>query len=205
MHDELLDMLATRMGHFRLESGHHGELWLDLELLCLRPTRVERFARELALRLEPFDPEMVCGPLNEGAFVAIMVATHLDVEFAYTERFDDPAHAGLFPVRYRLPATLRPSVRGKRIAIVNDVINAGSSVRATYADLEACGANVCVIGSLLVLGDSAGSFAADNHIPLESIATLSNRLWVPADCPLCAAHMPLTEASEWVTAMQGHE
>lgn len=28
-------------GHFLLESGHHGDLWLDLELLCLRPRQIE--------------------------------------------------------------------------------------------------------------------------------------------------------------------
>jgi hypothetical protein len=28
----LLDALPARRGHFALESGHHGELWLELEL-----------------------------------------------------------------------------------------------------------------------------------------------------------------------------
>src|SRR5262245_33475515 len=44
-------LLARRTGHFRLESGHHGDLWLDLERLCLRPEPVQRLAAALAKRL----------------------------------------------------------------------------------------------------------------------------------------------------------
>ena len=51
MQDALPSLLATRKGHFRLESGHHSDLWLDLELLCLHPERVQRLAVELSQRL----------------------------------------------------------------------------------------------------------------------------------------------------------
>jgi hypothetical protein len=30
MSEDVLDLLPRRRGHFLLESGHHGELWLDL-------------------------------------------------------------------------------------------------------------------------------------------------------------------------------
>ena len=60
----MIDQLPTRRGHFLLESGHHGDLWLDLELLCLRPDRVRPFANELAARLEKYGAEVVCDPLD---------------------------------------------------------------------------------------------------------------------------------------------
>jgi hypothetical protein len=34
MQPELLSLVAARNGYFRLESGHHGTLWLDLETCC---------------------------------------------------------------------------------------------------------------------------------------------------------------------------
>src|SRR3954447_6054899 len=86
LHEELLALLARRQGHFRLESGHHGDLWLDLEPLFLRPTRLRRFAGALALRLDDLAIEAVCGPLVGGAFLAQAVAAELDREFYYTER-----------------------------------------------------------------------------------------------------------------------
>jgi len=190
MQEELLGLLAARKGHFRLESGYHGDLWLDLELLCLRPQHIRPFALELAKRLPPVDA--VCGPLVEGAFVALMVACELDVEFFYAERFAHPERTQLYPVEYRLPKVQRGRVRGKRVAIINDVINAGSAVRGTYEDLKACGAEPVVIGSLVVLGTSATSYATEKKIQMKSVASLPNQLWTPSECPLCAAGVALT-------------
>ena len=188
---EVVRLLPSRKGHFRLESGHHGELWLDLELLCLRPEPVRRLAACLAARLAAHRVEVVCGPLIEGAFVALMVAAELGVPFTYAERLADEGlakaeSAALYPVQYRLPHALRDAVRGKRVGIVNDVINAGSAIRGTYADLKACGAKPVAIAALAVLGQSAAKFAADQKIDLEALAFLHNRIWTPAECPLCA-------------------
>ena len=69
MPQDLLSLVAARRGHFRLESGHHGDLWLDLELLCVQPARVERFAATLAGRLARYGIDAVCGALVEGAFL----------------------------------------------------------------------------------------------------------------------------------------
>lgn len=185
--DPILDLLAARRGHFRLESGHHGSLWLDLEQLCLRPECVRPFAAELARKLASHRIEAVCGPLNEGAFVALMVAEELGVDFTYAERIAATGREGLFPVDYRLPGPLRERVRGRRVAIVNDVINAGSAVRGTFADLQACSANPAVLASLVVLGDFAAKLAASWGIPLETLTQQANPLWEPSACPLCAA------------------
>jgi len=189
-------LLAARRGHFTLESGHHGDLWLDLELLFLRPRAMQPFARELARRLSAHTIDAVCGPLVEGAFVAQLVAAELDVEFSYAEPIRHPDRGGLYPVEYRLPRALRQTVRGKSVAIVNDVINAGSAVGGTFRDLEARGARPVAIGTLLVLGSWTARFAADKRIPLECLATLPNTIWTPSTCPLCVAGTPLDRSSE---------
>jgi len=31
MAENVLELLSARRGHFLLESGHHGDLWFDLE------------------------------------------------------------------------------------------------------------------------------------------------------------------------------
>lgn len=184
---DVLNLLAVRKGHFVLESGHHGDLWLDLELVCLRPDLVLPLAVELARRLSAWNAEVICGPLVEGAFIGLLAAAELGAQFTYAESIADPSEQGLFPVRYRIPQPLRSVVRNKRVAIVNDVINAGSAVRGTFRDLEECGAELAGIGALLVLGDAAIEFAAAKNVPLESLAAMPNHLWTPEECPLCAA------------------
>jgi orotate phosphoribosyltransferase len=192
---EGLGIVPSRRGHFRLESGHHTDCWLELETLCLRPATIRPFAADLAARLRPYGVDAVCGPLNEGAFVALMVASDLVCDFTYAERFADADDGDLFPVRYRLPAPLHPIMRGRRVAIVNDVISAGSAVRGAHAHLDVLGARVVAIGALLVLGDAIDIYARDRGVALEPLVQLPANLWPPADCPLCRAHVPLEVAS----------
>jgi orotate phosphoribosyltransferase len=192
MHEELVSLLAARRGHFRYESGHHGDLWLEIPRLYLSPNRLRPFAAELALRLAVHGVEAVCGPLVEGALLAQMVAEELKAEFCFAEQFTRARGDGLYPVGYRIPEALRLEVVRKAVAVVDDVVNAGSAVRGALADLRACGARPVAIGALLVLG-SAGSttFVAGEGLPLESLAYLPNTLWEPSTCPLCAAGLPL--------------
>jgi orotate phosphoribosyltransferase len=84
--DEIVELLEVRRGHFLLESGHHGDLWLELDRLFQRPARLEPFAAELGSRLAQHGIECVCGPLTGGAFVAQTVATGLDLESSWSER-----------------------------------------------------------------------------------------------------------------------
>ena len=191
VHDDVLALMPARRGHFLFESGHHGDLWLDLELLCLTPDRVRPLAARLAARLASYEINAVCGPLVEGAFVALLVASELRVPFSYAERFEHPERDGPFPVEYRIPRALRARVRGKRVAIVNDVVNAGSAVRGALTDLQVCAARPVAIGALLVLGSTATQLAAERRVALETLASLPNNLWTPAECPLCVQQMPL--------------
>jgi len=205
LQEDLLNLLSARKGHFLLESGHHGSLWLDLELLCQHPRRVQPLVAELARRLSTLNAEIVCGPLVEGAFVGLMAALELNLAFAYSERFAQPApnKDGLFPAGYRIPDALRNSIRQKRVVIVNDVINAGSAVRGTFAALEDCGASVVGIGALLVLGTAVSEFSTEKRVVLETLATLPNDLWQPPACPLCSSGVPLQDVAGFRVALNG--
>jgi orotate phosphoribosyltransferase len=203
--EKVLELLSARQGHFLLESGHHGDLWLDLETLCFQPQRVQQIATELANLVSPLNAEAICGPLVEGAFVGLMVALQLNLPFVYSERFARPTESGLFPAGYRVPAPLREGLRGKRVAIVNDVINAGSAVRGTFADLEECGAKIVGIGALLVLGTAAPEFASSKDVPLVSVTALPNHLWTAQECPLCAAGVALEDIAAFATHLPARQ
>jgi len=189
---DLLTLAGSRTGHFRLESGHHSELWLDLDRLFARPAVSRLFVAELASRLAPHRIDSVCGPLNGGAFLAELVALELGVEFAFAERLVSQ-RTGLFAVDYRIPLALRSGLQGKRVAVVDDAISMGSAVRATIADLDVCRANPVVVGALLVMGPAGPEFAAARRLPLERLAHLPLRTWLPSECPFCAAGSPVAD------------
>ena len=189
----LLELVAGRRGHFRLESGHHGALWLDLDPLFAAPRRIAPFVDALAHRLRPHAPAAVCGPLVGGAFLAQLVAHALDTEFSFTERLMPGDADGMYGARYVLPAAFMERVRGKRVAMVDDVMSAGSALRGTYAELKLHGAMPVVAGALLVLGTTGASFFAEHGVPVEAVARDEYELWLPAVCPLCAAGVPLED------------
>lgn len=184
-------LLPKRRGHFAYESGHHGELWLDLERLLLHPERVAPLSGLLAERLAQLRPDFVCGPLVEGAFVALQVAERLRVPFGYTTPVTREDGDSLFPVDYPIPRALHAELRGRRVAVVNDVINAGSAVRGTLASLAGCGAEPVAIGALAAYGDAAARLAAGAGAALLVLATFQSPIFEPGACPLCARGVPL--------------
>ena len=190
----LLDLVAARRGHFRLESGHHSRLWLDLDGLFAEPKRIAPFVDSLTVDIRSYSVSAVCGPLLGGAFLAQLVAHALDVEFCFTERVTRP-HTGLYQARYRLPSAFTARIRGKRVAIVDDVMSAGSALRGTYTVLEAHGAKPVVVGALLVLGPTGADFFAQQGVPVEAVARGDYELWSPANCPLCAGGQPLEDVA----------
>jgi orotate phosphoribosyltransferase len=99
--------------------------------------------------------------------VAYAVAVALDVDFAWST-----------PPAYRMPSDDR------RVAIVDDAINAGSAVAATARALS----NVVAVGALLALGATPARIAGAR---VERLATLPSALWPAPACPLCAAGSPL--------------
>jgi len=184
---DLLSLASPRHGHFRLESGHHARLWLDLDPLFVHPARVHPFVTRLARALRPYKVAGVCGPLVGGAFLAQMLATALKVEFFFTERVMLGEGAGLYQAQYHLPRPARSRVGDKRLAVVDDAISAGSAVRASYVELQGHGAEPVVIGALLMLGSAASPYFAERGVPIETVVRVPFDLWVPAECPLCAS------------------
>jgi orotate phosphoribosyltransferase len=191
MESNVLDLLPIRRGHFRFESGYHGEMWLDLDRLFANPRRIPPVARELAGGLSGHDIEAVVGPLVGGAFLAQRIAAELEVEFAYAEPQPAAADGRLHSVAYRLPNTLAPLLKGKRVAIVDDAINAGSALGGTLHALVTAGAKPVVAGALIVVNDTARPFLAAHGLVLEELVTLAAPLWAPEVCPLCPRRVPL--------------
>jgi orotate phosphoribosyltransferase len=187
--DDVLGLMSARTGHFPLESGHHGDLWLELDALFWDPAALEPLAHRLADLIRPHAPDVVCGPLVGGALLAHLAGARLGVRFCHTERAS--TGDGLYAATYRLPDALATRLAGLRVAIVDDVVNAGSAVRATLAALTQAGARPVALGALLALGTTPAAVAASAGLPLEAVATRENEIWEPARCPRCANGEPL--------------
>jgi orotate phosphoribosyltransferase len=175
-------------GHFRYESGHHGDLWLDLDRLLVNVGRTREDVSALAKRAAACRPAGVCGPLT-GAFVAQLLAGELGADFIFAQRLVSPDGS----ITYEIPGQLRAMTLGRRVLLVDDAVNAGSALLSTWQDLLACGAEPVGCASLLALGETAERIAAKTGVPLYWLVTLERGLWPPDGCPLCASGEPLVD------------
>lgn len=187
----LLSALPSRRGHFLLESGYHADTWLDLDGLFVHQDYVAPLVWALADRLRSHQMTAICGPLLGGAFLAQALANTLGLTFYYTEPEAQASSTGLFKARYRLPAALRNQIKDAKVAVVDDVISAGSSVRATIGDLDDAGATTVVVGTLLLMGDTGANHFAELGMPVEALESRPFMMWKPDDCPLCRQGVPL--------------
>jgi orotate phosphoribosyltransferase len=179
--------VPIQRGHFVLESGLHTDVWLELDALFVDPANLAPHLDALADQLRPHAITAVCGPLVGGALVAQSIATRLNVSFYFTERCAERWSSELFGAAYRLPAAIRPLASRERFAVVDDAISAGSSTRATIGELNTLGAQIVVVGALLLLGDRGERYFTDRSIPVVASAREELALWEPDRCPLCQA------------------
>ena len=186
--DASLGTAVAMRGHFGYESGHHGDLWLDLDALLVDARAVQGWAAALAEQVAACRPEVVCGPLTGGAFVAQALAAAIGADFLFAERSHVEGS-----VRYRIPDGLRARLASRRVVLADDAVNAGSALLATLEDARRCGAELAGFASLITLGDAAATLAARHRVPFVHLIALERSLWTAEKCPLCAAGVPLLD------------
>ncbi|MGI8918853.1 MAG: phosphoribosyltransferase family protein [Pyrinomonadaceae bacterium] len=146
-------------------------------------------------RLGGYKPTAVCGPQHGGAFLAQAVAAELELNFYYTLAQGGSRANRLFAARYELPAGLKKQASNERFAIVDDVISAGSSGRATHREITDAGGEVVAVGSLVLLGPKASDYFATLGIPTEALAQRDFETWTPDTCLMCLRGEPLEDPS----------
>lgn len=191
MDDIVLAALRPRRGHVVFESGDHGDLWLDLDGAWTAPWTLAPLEAELANRLPSGQFEVVCGPMTGGAFAAFAIASQLELPFCFADRVVHTAGNEPRTVEYVLPASFRGVVANRRVAVIDDVMNASVAAQGTVRALEAAGARATVLGALLVLGNAVPAFADRQGMELITLANRPGNRWTPERCPLCAAGTPL--------------
>ena len=168
---------ALLQGHFLLSSGLHSPRYLQGARVLMDPPLATRLGAALAERLLPriggAPPAAVVAPALGGVLVAHEVARALGCRGLFTERQE-----GLMTLRRGF--TLEP---GEGVVVVEDVITTGGSTREVMDAVQAKGARVLAVGSLV--DRSAGK--VDLRVPRESLLALEVPSYAAEVCPLCAA------------------
>jgi len=183
-------LALPRQGHFDLGTGYHGDVWLDLDALFLRPALLRPHVRWLAGRLREHRVDAVCGPMEGGAFLAQALADLLETAFLAAHRTSAPPTGN--STAYRL-ARVRGGICGWRVAIADDAVNAGTAVQACFGQLRDHGAVPVAVAALLSLGQADTTMPAAFSAPFYAADTMQSEAWPARNCPLCASGVPLTD------------
>lgn len=167
---------ALLQGHFLLSSGLHSARYLQCARVLMNPPLASRLGAALAARLRPVlgttAPRAVVAPALGGVLVAHEVARALGCVGLFTERQD-----GVMTLRRGF--TLES---GAAVVVVEDVITTGGSTREVLGAVQALGARVLAVGSLV---DRSGG-KVELGVPCRSLLELAVEAHQAASCPLCA-------------------
>jgi len=181
--DELITLFkesgALLNGHFKLSSGRHSDIYYEKFTLLKQPSLCTRICEEMAHRIAPSKPSAIVGPTTGGILIAYDVARYLGIEALYAE----PGENGrVFKRGFSLE-------KGQKVAIVDDVLTTGGSIREVIALVDQYEAEVVCICEMLERSNGAVTF----DYPFIALASVAANDWSPDECPLCAEGEPLTQ------------
>ncbi len=180
--------------HIVYTSGKHGSSYVNKDRLYPHTAITSIVASRMAAAFAGAGVEVVAGPTIGGVILAQWVAHHLTQQvgqpvlaiYAEEQRGADGSRQRSFRRGYDgyLP--------NKRTLIVEDILTTGQSARAVVdAVVQAGGIPVGVVA----LCNRGGVQAEDlGVLHLVALTSLELEAWDAAECPLCAAGIPINTA-----------
>lgn len=177
---ELAEVGGYLEGHFELTTGRHSNQFFMLARLTERPWLLSRWAKELAEQLGEVGPlDAVVGPAMGGILPGYAVAQEMKgVRMIFAEKGPDQSMV------LRRGFHVEP---GAPVVVVEDAVTTGSSVSKVIHTLQANGARIKAVATLVDRTGGASPWA----IPFFSVVSIAVPSWLPADCPLCDSQLPL--------------
>jgi orotate phosphoribosyltransferase len=170
--------------HFVYVSGEHGSGWIDKDAVYVHPERTSELGRLLADTTANLGTEVVCGPATGGLILAQWTAHHLGALAVFGE------HPAGFHEGDARPFVLKRHyenvVPGRRVLVVDDVVNTGYSLRGAVQAVRDAGG--VVVGAAAVVRRGR---TPEVGVPLHSLLDYELESWPADECPLCAAGVPV--------------
>src|SRR3954451_16234764 len=138
--------------HFVYISGDHGSGWIDKDAIYPHTERIEQLCRAMANLVRDWNIEMVCGPATGGLVIAEWTAHELGVLSLFTEH-DPTPQAGALRGRFILRRGYDRLVSGRRVLVVDDIVNTGLSLRETTEAVRQAGGQVVGAACLVSRGN----------------------------------------------------
>ena len=183
MNDAVLEIFRTagaiKEGHFLLASSLHSPVYWEKFRILQQPHLTGKLCSLIAQHFKGQKVDVVAGPTTGGVILAFETARQLGVRGIFAEKEGD--------VRvFRRDFEIAP---GEHVLVVDDILTTGSSLRETINSVAKLGGIIIGIGVLVDRSEENSDF----NLPFFSCLRAPTTVYLPQECPLCAAHIPLTK------------
>jgi len=177
----MLDMFkstgALLEGHFRLTSGRHSNTYFQCAKVLQYPEHLSTVCSRIAGHFRESGVETVISPAIGGIVVGTEVGRQLGVKTIFAERKE-----GKMTIRRGFGLQ-----KGERVVVVEDVITTGGSVAEVIELVEAAGAELVGVGSVVDRSNGKVRLAGNQY----SVLLMEVVSYSPEECPLCKKGIPL--------------
>ncbi|MEI7769727.1 MAG: phosphoribosyltransferase family protein [Chloroflexales bacterium] len=176
--------------HIVYTSGRHGGSYVNKDALYPHTAATSEVCAQIAQHFAGANIETVAGPTVGGVIMAQWTAHHLgailgrEIMAVYAEEEQSEAGKGR-SFRRGYDAL----VAGRRVLVVEDILTTGGSARTVVEAVERAGGIVVGVAALCNRGGVTAEVLGAPE--LYSLASVPLESWAAAECPLCAAHVPV--------------
>lgn len=174
-------------GHFVYASGMHGDVYVNKATLYKNPTLLAELSDAIVHAFKDERIEVIVGPavgaaiLSQTVGAAFHRAGMSDVEAIYADKDGDS---------FALKRGYDKAVEGKRVLMVEDIMNAGSSLKKAIDIVKNAGGNIVGAGVLCNRGEVTSSdLGIEKLFALVTMQGLA--MYEKSECPLCKENVPI--------------
>jgi len=173
----LKDEGALLEGHFQLTSGKHSNQYIEKARILQNPAAAHNLCKRLAKRLAEYEFEAIISPAYGAIALGFETAYLMGKKFVFTQRKE-----GEMIIRNGFDLS-----HIRKIAIVEDILTTGGSIREVISCVQNKGLEVIAIGILI---DRSGG-KIEFPVPLESLLCLEIPAYERENCDACKQNIPL--------------
>lgn len=164
--------------HFVSVNGRHGSGWIDKDAINPHLHLVDELCAMLWDLTNDLDPEIICGPAEGGLIVALWTGFRSGLPAVYAEH--ETAHGAELRGRFILRRGYDQWICGKRVLIVDDIVNTGHSVRQTAEAVQAADGTVVGVGCYVDRGNDPD---LGGNWPFRHLLQWKVPSWPEETCP----------------------